>query len=170
MIRRFLGALAVAALAFAGPAAAQDAGTTSGAWLIRTVVDPITDARRGIATLEGEHGRLVVKCDAPGPGSVYIHFISNEYLGGDYDRRQMVVRFDQAPPATQTWHYNGSAALLTTEPLQMGFVRQLAAASRLVLRATTYRGASVTAVFEIDPVTTAEAMRQVLSTCNSGEL
>lgn len=170
-MRVVLAGLILAATMVAGVAQAQDEKTEDvGAWKLISITDPISDEGRMVAALQADGGMLAVKCDEPGPNSVYIHWISKDYFGGDYDRRRMTIRFDQDAPTTEQWAYDGRSAIQTADREAMAFARRLRSASRVVLRGSDYRGSEHTAVFELTPADTERALARVFATCAAGDL
>lgn len=159
--------IASAIIAMAGSASAQDAKETKvGAWTVRTISDPITDQSRVIAALDGSGGSLVVKCDSPGPNSVYIHFIAGEYLGeGRSGRREVIQRFDDAAPVTNQWTHDGRAAILTNNREVASFVRSLIGATRVAIRARTFQFQEVTALFDVNSADAEKAAKNVYDGC-----
>lgn len=169
MSRVFFGAAWAASwLLVSAPADAQDRKTEKvGAWELLVISDPITDESRSIAIIRGGESSLAVKCDSPGPDSVYVHFIADEYLGeGRYRRRDATHRFGDATPVTQNWNYDGRGAILIDDRAVDQFNGEMLSAERLALRATTFEFRQVTALFSLTPEDTTEAMRRVYSGCN----
>lgn len=106
-----------------GAAINQAAETKAGQWVIKDTSDGFSDAKRGIAHTPIESdGVFVVKCDSPGPGKVYVQFLTPKYLGSDnVGRRQFHTgkyRLDDGPIADLPRpYYDGkSAALLDAGP------------------------------------------------------
>lgn len=164
-----LAAVAAISCGLAPQVLAQDSREeTVGAWKLTSIVDPITDQGRMIATVEAAGGLLAIKCDDPGRDSVYVHWISTEYLGGNYDRRRTTLRFDQDAPTTETWTYNGRSAVQTGNREAVAFARRLRTANRVVLRGSDYEGRERTAVFELAPADTEIAMQRVFQACQGG--
>lgn len=170
-MRVVLAGVILAAMMVASGVCAQDEKTEEvGAWKLISVTDPITDEGRMIAALQADGGMLAVKCDEPGPNSIYIHWISSDYFGGNYDRRRMTIRFDQDAPATENWAYDGRSAIQTSDREAMAFARRLRSAGRVVLRGSDFRGADHTAVFDLVPADTEQALTRVFATCGAGAL
>lgn len=162
-----------AAIATPLPSPAQEQAETIGEWTLRTIVDPITDEGRMVATLKTGEDTLAVKCDTPGPRSVYIHWIASEYLGGRGGRfgsRPMTYRFDQSSPVTESWAYDGRSAIQTDSRRALAFVQALSASERVVLRGSDYRGSEKTAIFTAVPADTARVVARVYETCRDGGL
>lgn len=103
----------------------------------------MTDLKRGIASVMGDNGMLVLKCDKNGPGSLYIDVVSKEYLGGVSSRmRDMKYRFDGGQPGTILATYDERSALLfNLKPGSKGgdFISSLRSSSKLVVEVTDFR-------------------------------
>lgn len=157
-------AIVLASSPLAAHAAGQDPEVI-GNWSYIETVDPMSDTRRAVAGVITDGGSFSVKCDEPGPGSVYLSYRPNEYLGrsGRGDFRAVTYRVDAYPPVTsgRTWTYTESSTLMTEDvgPL----VAKLRTAERIALRAETYRGRQVDNVFELSGGD--EAITRVYATC-----
>jgi len=163
----------VAALAVmsAGTAAAQDEKREKiGEWEVTTIVDPITDQGRAMAFLPGDGGRLGIKCDEPAPDGIYIHFLSSDYLGGDFDRRSVTIRFDQDAPTQQIWSFKDSSAVQTSDREAMAFARRVVSAERVVVRGSSYRGEERTGIFATGGSGAREAISRVFEVCQAGRI
>lgn len=141
-----------------------------GDWTMISITDPITDEGRMVAVIRGEGGTLGIKCDAPGRDSVYIHWISDDYFGGDFQRRKMTVRFDQDAPFDDRWAYETDNAIQTWDREAMSFARRIVTAQRVVLRGLDFRGASQTGIWTLRPEDTRIALERVFETCRAGAL
>lgn len=157
------------AVILAGPACAAE-DEKFGPWSVTVIRDPIADAARAVASVSGEGGLLAVKCDSPGADSLYIHWMADEYLGGDFQRREMTIRFDQEPPFNERWVYDRSDAAQTWDREAMRFARRLPSVGRVVLRGSDFRGGVHTGVWDLVPAETALAMQRVFQTCRAGAL
>lgn len=98
------GVIAAAMMLSVTPALAQDTETKVGSWSIKKTVDSFSDAKRGISmtALVPAKGVMVVKCDAPGPDSLYVSFLTSGYLGSDrvssrYRANLAQFRIDESP-------------------------------------------------------------------------
>lgn len=150
-------AAAVLFAAAAAPTPAEfkaDGWEQTGAWYYKEAKDPITDKRRALSATVGEGGAmLLVKCDEAAPGSVYVSFMPDGYLGSGRstgDRRPVVFRFDQDPPVEVLWRYGDTSALLIDRPA--AFTRELLGGTKssVVVRATSYRYATFTDKFSLE--------------------
>lgn len=145
----------------------------SGSWKLRTIVDPMSDATRGIATTAGgESIRLVVKCDTNGNETIYFSFISSDYLGeGRYAGRDFTYRIDGSPPRTMRANHDArTASVLLATPISAGgrFLKELSSASRLTVELTSYDYKSYVAV--IDVTGAKEAFNYVAKTCKDAPM
>ena len=135
-------------------------------WGYREVIDPITDAKRGIASIDGVGGAvLVFKCDSTG-GSPYLHLISSEYLGGDGIRSEMrtlTYRVDQNPPVRQQWRHRDSDAVLSNQRDLLSILKEMLEGDRIHIRASRYDNRSVDMSFALDGAR--EAMTKVHEAC-----
>ncbi|WP_312139269.1 hypothetical protein [Brevundimonas sp.] len=135
-------------------------------WTYREVTDPITDARRGIASVNGDNGSmLVVKCDSDGSG-MYMHLIASEYLGGDgrgFERRALIFRVDQNAPVTQQWHHRDNDAIVRNQRDLFNAVKEMIEGERVHVRATRYDSRRVDMSFSLDGAK--DAMRQAFEAC-----
>lgn len=148
-----------------GAASAQGVAST---WESRDVVDPITDAKRPIRALRGAgRSAIILKCDSNGPGTVYVHVLSSDYVGAirGENNRGLTYRFDALPPVGDLWYYDGRDIMLNsrgTEPLRK-FMTGLASANKLAIRASKYDGGSVDMVFNVTGA--AKVIREVYAGC-----
>jgi hypothetical protein len=162
--------LACLALAMISTGAlAQDKRTVIGAWGFEVVSDPMTDARRGIAATDIKNTiTLIVKCDGNGQNTVYMSFLSDDYLGGTSSSkyRDISYRLDGAPAQTITGWYDGKTAnLLDLKPTNAAgrFLKAVAGTNKLTIQLTDFEGASHVAV--IDTTGGKTAILKVAETC-----
>lgn len=160
MIRKIGLALASIAIMLSAPAHA--------AWEFKILEDPMTDARRGIASVMGDEGLLVVKCDSNGPESLYISIISKHYLGGTSRSRSRDVRFriDRGTPQSISASHDGSSAsIFDLQPGKAGgvFLSQILDARELVVQVTSFDYDSYTIVF--DTTGARSAVEKAASAC-----
>lgn len=142
---------------------------TYGAWTVEVQKDPITDTVKAIASLPGEAGSLIIKCDAPGPGSLYVRFVSNGYLGGYAGGQRfdaLTYRVDEDVPVTSEWVYYKSIVTAVHEERRAALIQRLKTAKRFSLRATTFENEVVNASFELSSV--AQAISATDEVCKSG--
>lgn len=117
-------------------------------WEYSETVDAMSDKKyaRAFAGTPAEEGRFGLKCDAPGPSSLYLHFISKEYLGGGGGRgafRRLMVRIDKDDPVETEWFYDGRSAILSSanpakERMVWAIVDRLRTGSSISIRAWDY--------------------------------
>ena len=145
---------------------------TSGAtarWEYGETKDAMSDAKYARTFADGDTGALGVKCDPPGgANSLYIHYVSKDYLGGGGGRparRDLMVRFDEDAPQTGSWSYDGRGAILTSDKAVWAFVERLERAKQIAVRATTYDYKLVTTV--IDVTGAKEEIAKVVEACGA---
>lgn len=137
-----LAALVGSLLTF-GPAAAASLG-----WRFEEVTDPVTDAKRGIASMTGDQGAVAIKCDQNGPDSIYVHVVARKYLGALRNaRRSVVVRLDDGPLQNYSWYHDKADAIFTDDIAAPTLALRLAYAKKIVIRMTTYEGEYVDLLF-----------------------
>jgi hypothetical protein len=161
MMRPLILGLA-AALAFQ-PWLAHGATTAQyGRWTYREDTDAFTDKLKASVFLVGKGGGISLKCDEAGPRSIYARFVSEEFLG-EARLREFRWRFDDAAPDGDTWIYSDNYAEMSDFPRAMIFLNQVARATKLTVRALTYRGRTVEAAFDLDGAP--EAIARLTKTC-----
>lgn len=138
------------------------------AWTFEAVADPMTDAQRGIAQVQGD-GRsgLVVKCDSGGRG-MYVHLLSDEFLGGDgarSDVRNLTYRIDQRPPVTRRWtHKDAWAAALGRDAAPV--IADLMSGESILIRASRYDYRTVDMRFSLAGAR--DAIARAYEACGAG--
>jgi hypothetical protein len=139
--------LAVVAVLGASAGAAHAAG-----WRYEMIKDPITDAARGMAALDGPAGAIAVKCDKNGSDVMYLHFISNSYLGSlRYKFRNAILRIDDGELKNLNLYHDGRSAILPSGDKQVApLAGALGSAKKIAMRFTDYQGNFVDMVFEAD--------------------
>lgn len=152
-------AIALVAASLSGAAHASD-------WRYDELVDPITDAKRGIAVLRGEGGTLVLKCDTNGPKSMYAQVITDKYLGAlQYKFRNVIFRFDGGPLQTETWHHDGRSALQSGWKKTNELALAAASAQKIVIRLSDFSGSTVDVVLNSGGDDT--ALRSAYAACGA---
>ena len=134
--------------------------------------DPMTDAKRGISLLLGDAGGLAIKCDENGPGSLYISFISTEFLGSTSGRDGRLVRYriDKGEPSDMVIKYNDStASIFDLSPGSEGgnFLNNLLESRELVVQLTSYRYETYTILFDTTGIE--EAVAKSAQVCGDTE-
>lgn len=152
------------------PALAND---VIGAWDFQSIVDPMSDASRGIAnTKTGTGITLVVKCDENGDNSLYFSFVSNKYLGSVRSKfRPIKFRLDGSPPESLDAYHDGqSASVINVEPGNNGgeFLKRLSQTEELTVQLTSYDGDMYTNV--IDVTKAREAILKVAEVCKDNSM
>lgn len=136
----------------------------AGSWKYDEVKDPITDAARGIAYLQGQGGTLVAKCDKNGPAGMYLQIISDKYLGAVRNpSREVIQRLDESPPTRNAWYHDKSNALLFDNKQATNLAYSFSRARKIVFRLTTYEGSTVDILLEADG--NDEVVRKAFATC-----
>lgn len=156
----------LAAIFTASAAYAQD-GVAS-AWETDTIIDPMTDAVRGIANTKIDDPiTLLLKCDRNGDGSVYFTFYSESYLGGIGDRlRYVKYRFDGGEPQEMMASHSDHSATgtyLTKKSSGVQFLKRLMVADQMVVQLTDFNDRVYTQI--IDVTGAREAFNHVVMTC-----
>lgn len=138
-------------------------------WDFNEIVDPMSDARRGIANTPSGPIVLVVKCDRNGPGTIYLSFIADQYLGGTSRNsgRDIQFRIDGAPAERISARHDGrTASIFNLSPDRSGgqFLRRIVDASELTISLTNFRYESTVHVIDVSGARA--AITQVAQTCN----
>lgn len=148
-------AAALSALAVA-PSQAADESEKIGRFQFKVITDPMSDATRGIASsAEADSITMVVKCDQNGPGSLYVSFIADNYLGGTRGNRirALKYRIDDAAPQTIAAYYDGRTANLfdfkPTSAEGRWFAETLGA-KKLTVQVTSYDFDAYTQVIDLE--------------------
>jgi hypothetical protein len=133
-------------------------------WGFDAVIDPITDAKRGIASLNGPQGSIVIKCDENGPRSIYVEIISRQYLGkSQYPKREVISHIDRGATESHWWRHDAESIVIADNREATINALELSSAKTIAYRATTYAGQIVDLTFEADG--NDEAVRKAFSTC-----
>lgn len=148
-------------------AAAGDEGKVIGAWRFWTTTDPLTDVVRGIAVVEDAGKIFAVKCDRPGPGSLFVSFLPQRYLGGTADEPDLgkvVTRIDDDPAVLDDWAYIYRSANYMGDG-RYTLIERLKQAKRLRVRLQVPDGEVVDAVFDVNGA--ADAIAAVENACKA---
>jgi len=159
-------------IAFATCCTATVANAQESAWDFKVITDPMSDARRGIASTNfDENAVLVLKCDSNGPGTMYMSIISKDYLGkGRYGSRNIEYRFDGGQVQSISGYHDGRTAnILDLSPNKKGgsFLEQLSVANEMVVRLTSYDYDTYTSVLKVSGAE--NAISQVAEACKDTE-
>lgn len=142
-------------------------GAAHAAWDFKEIVDPMSDAKRGITSVDGEGGSIVIKCDTNGAGTLYVQFMSKDYIGeGRNGQRQMKYRVDGGEVVSVPAYHNAKSALLfDTKPGSVGaaFLSKLVVAKKVVTDTTDYQYGSHVAIYDVAGA--AEAVKKAAITC-----
>ena len=142
-------------------------------WDYKTVSDPMTDVKRGIASIAAneQNGLIAIKCDRSGPGSLYLHFIATNYLGkGRSGSRDIEYRVDGSEVQKLNAYHDKSMAIVTNNaPNDAGgrFIKQLRDANKLVIALYSYEFERYVSTFDISGAR--EAIRNVVSVCEDSK-
>lgn len=175
--------ISITALAVTLSTTAASAQTS--AWSFRSVVDPITDARRGIASIESReqitrrisgdealnstgplHGNsryvLVVKCDY-GARGVYVSLATPR--GMTRGSTTVTQRFDNGVPTTAAWETSSGAVSIFDAADVTNFTVQARRADRVALRIANTNGQGPSDTVTFSGAGAARAIAQVYATC-----
>jgi hypothetical protein len=136
------------------------------------VEDPMTDVKRGIAVLNSG-GKIipVIKCDENGKGSLYVSFISENYLGAvRYKNRAVKVRFDSsAPYDVMAYHDGRSASIFDLKPGSANgrLLKDMMTAGEMVVQVTDYDYNTYTEKFSLGNA--GEVIKSAIETCGDTE-
>lgn len=141
-------------------------------WNFQEIVDPMSDAQRGIAnTSESLDAMIVVKCDRNGPGSLYVSIISKNFLGkGRYGNRGIEYRFDGGSvKSVNAFHDGRTASIFRVKPGEAGgnFLSELSNAKEMVIRVTSYDYDTYTSVLPV--AGSGPMIERVARTCKDTE-
>jgi len=119
------------------------------AWEVKSVTDPMTDRSRGIASVRGDAGILIVKCDGD-DGRLYVEVRSDGYLGAK-QIDNLSFRVDGGEIISTKAVYFGRSAIVTlsgVKPNASDIIGSLMGGSNLAVQMSAYGGSSVI-VFDI---------------------
>lgn len=142
------------------------------AWAFTQSTDPITDAKRGFASVASDDGsEIVIKCDRNGYGSVYVSIISSTFLGRPTRYGSTVqMRFDSGDPRRREVNQHDNTATIADSQFygreamfNREFVMMVSKSRKLAVRATRYDGREVDMVFDVSG--SGEAIDKVYHIC-----
>lgn len=119
-------------------AAQAGAETKIGNWTFEQVTDPLTDQVTARAFVEAPTGMLIVKCDKPGRGSVYVRLAPTTPTVLDGPNGPVDYRFDKLPPVEAYWFYFQDAASSRDWSEAKAFLSGLTQSSQLAARLTAF--------------------------------
>ena len=141
-----------------------------GSWTFSSEADPMSDHRSSSLEVQNGGKSFSFQCDAPGPGSIYPIFGSDQYLGGDgggYGRRKFMLRFDADQPLSPTWVYKGPIAFIPHDHAQaLALMKRAVTAQKLAVRAITYESGFVDAEFQLTG--SEAALTKLVEACQDG--
>lgn len=163
MISMILGLLGIAA----APIGAAVPG-----WEYQEITDQMTDAKLGVAIVEGPTAGLIVKCDEIGPGSLYLSIVDkkNFYGKGRSPFRNFKYRVDGTTPTDLIgYHDNRMITVINLGYGQPGrqMLQYIASGNRLVVEATSYDNHTYQNVIDIS--NGAKVIERVARTCGDSE-
>lgn len=137
---------------------------SAASWSYEEVKDPISDAKRGIAVLPGDGGKIIVKCDDNGPRSIYVEVLADKYLGAtDNMRRAVIMRLDDGALVTTDWLHDGATAITDGGDAGLATAVAVSSAKKVVFRLSTFDGDEVDVVATSDGDST--SVRHAFETC-----
>jgi len=134
-----------------------------GDWTYYRSKDKITDKYTYAIYVASGEKFLAMKCDEPGPESVYVGFLSNETLGGGREQRQLIFRIDQDQPIERQWVYDANIAEEFDHSSVLVMEDRLKSAHRIIIRAYTSTGDQVDAEFKVSGAS--EAIAKITEVC-----
>lgn len=149
-------------------------GEMVGAWEIETLTEGFSDVTRGIAhTRLGAGASVVIKCDEPGDGKLYVSFLTTKYLGSDNVRRELrraKYRLDDGAAAElpKPYYVGYGAALLEPEGRQ--FLGTLVNMNPKRFRAQFLTYDSEFSEIDVDVTGIAEVIRKTAAICKDSTL
>lgn len=145
------------------------AAASAGGFHFEQSQDPVTDAVSARAYVAGDHGLLTLKCDQPGPESVYVALVSDEFLGGRgirFEARAVTVRADSAPAQETTGAYRDKWVILRDQNDHVRpIVTMLTTSRRIIFRLVRYDDRTVDLTFD-NMRGAADAVVQVFRACD----
>ena len=163
---RAAAALTTAALALAPIHAAADPQKV-GNWTFEVVSDPITDQQTGRAWVDAPEGRVFIKCDKPGSGTVYAAIAPDRplgYEGPELKYPDVVWRADKGEPVDQQWKFFNDVGFTQSRQDAQRFMDAIAMSEHLAIRVFDYEGQPVDMAFDTNGAAEAEA--KVISVCS----
>ncbi|MGR6327995.1 hypothetical protein ACU5AX_02915 [Sphingomonas sp. XXL09] len=153
------------------PALAQE---NVGAWQFKSIVDPMSDATRGIANTSLTNDIvMIVKCDSNGDNQLYFSFLSKKYLGGVSSNklRTFAYRIDGTPVRNMSaFHDDRTASVISVKPDNDGgrFLKEVSGATKLTLQLSSFDYETTTAV--IDVTGAKQAFAKVATSCKDNSM
>ncbi len=141
---------------------------SSAEWANKTLENPMDGDKRGIASVMGDNGLLIVKCDSGPDKRLYANFIGKGYLG--YSSRSAFrpfkYRFDDGQVTTMTAYYGPRDAIVSNIGAGKGFVpfmTGLLTAKKLAVELDNLQGVPTYFVFDVTGAKA--AVGQAAATC-----
>lgn len=120
--------------------------STNAHWIRATEPNP-QGRTRAIAAARSYGNSFVIKCDDPGPDSVYVHLLVPDVLGGDFDDRELEYSIDGGPSVIATWTYLEKGVALLSHADR--FLLSIREARQFACTATAANGAKHNYRFDI---------------------
>ena len=133
---------------------------------VEVIRDPVTDHVRAYATIRARRDRLVVSCDSTKRAEPEVALHADRWLArGNFfsGYRPITYRFDNQRPRRQMWDVKDRHAEFTGQRRIAGFLSQLIASERLVIRTRDLERHRLDIVFPLREVR--PAIEQVMSAC-----
>lgn len=103
-----------------------------------------------LAIVQDGRNSLVAKCDRAGPGSIYVGFYADRFLGGGTNMvRSLQYRLDGHARVEEDWTYDWSYAHLVEHRRAMDFLARLEDAHELEIDAVSANFDLVVAHFDV---------------------
>jgi len=121
-------------------------------WELERSVDPITDSGLVTLTMKEGDGELLIGCQSVRGHGYYLMVVKGPRFLGNFDQREVILRFDHSTPMHRLWHYRDAMAATEHAEDVIIWMRQ---SQRLVVRLTTYQGDFVDLTFSMATAGTA---------------
>ena len=142
-----------AILMLAASLAVQTANAMAAVWKYDEAVEPMTDTKRGFASVASGNEALTFQCDGGDQHQLYAVIRLNEWVGkGSRPIRPLQYRVDSAAPKTITAYHNDKMAIVMNfaqDKDRDTFLADILPASRLVVRVLTYDNQYYTTTLDI---------------------
>lgn len=134
----FVGLLLMTSLVV-GTATAEERFTKNG-WNYIQLDDPFDDSHRAIVVkLESSENGVVVKCDKQGRDSLYIGFLTNNYIGSSSSRRSDAkIRVDKNQVIESKITPDGRYAYIFDDGVTEKVLREMIAGEEVFFRVITF--------------------------------
>jgi len=79
-------------------------------WELERSVDPITDSGLVTLTMKEGDGELLIGCQSVRGHGYYLMVVKGPRFLGNFDQREVILRFDHSTPMHRLWHYRDAMA------------------------------------------------------------